>query len=425
LSSDTEGSSSRGGSLPPSAVPFSGRVSAETPNGATSDAAAAGAATDFATPAVQPPAYPSGDEPAHSDGVPDSSGAEAPQPLDGDLDDASLLELYAALCLTRAAEERLEVLQKQGHFSGGLYRSLGQEAGAVGAAYALRRRRDGTGDMLAPTVRATGALLLFGAEPEDYFRQYLARATSPTRGKEANVHWVDYERGFVGPVSPLGTMLEVMAGVTLSFRVRGEDRVGIVFYGDGASSTGAWHEGLNFAAVQTCPLILMVENNQWAFSTPTPRNTRVRSFTEKAPGYGIGAESVDGLDVIAVYEAVGRAAARARAGEGAQMVELRYFRRLGHAQHDPQDYVDPDVIAAWARRDPIDGFRKRLLHHGRATEEELVAVENEAQERCRLAAERAVAEPVPEPTGALDDVYTDVPTPRPWTRAESPDPRVR
>ena len=297
------------------------------------------------------------------------------------LDRDQLLELYGSLRLTRAAEERLEILQKQGHVTGGLYRSLGQEAGAVGAAFALQRRSDGTGDFLAPTVRAAGALFLFGGELVDFFRQYMARATGPTKGREANVHWVDYQKGLVGPVSPLGTMLAVMAGITLSFNLRSEDRVGMVFYGDGASSTGAWHEGLNFAAVQRCPLILMVEANQWAFSSPTAKNTRVKSFTEKAPGYGIGAESVDGTDVVAVYEAVSRAAAKARSGKGAQMVELRYFRRLGHAQHDAQEYVDPAVIAEWEARDPIDLFHARLLDHEWATEAELRSIRDDIEER--------------------------------------------
>jgi pyruvate dehydrogenase E1 component alpha subunit/2-oxoisovalerate dehydrogenase E1 component alpha subunit len=339
------------------------------------------------------------------------------------LDRDQLLELYRALCLTRAAEERLELLQKQGHMTGGLYRSLGQEAGAVGAAFALRRRTDGTGDFLAPTVRAVGALFLFGGDLVDFFRQYMARATSPTKGREANVHWVDYQKGFVGPVSPLGTMLEVMAGITLSFNLRGEDRVGMVFYGDGASSTGAWHEGLNFAAVQRCPLILMVEANQWAFSSPTVKNTRLESFTEKAPGYGIAAESVDGTDVLAVYEAVARAAARARSGEGAQMVELRYFRRLGHAQHDSQDYVDPALIAEWAARDPLELFHARMLDRGWAPEGELLAIRQEVEQECEVAAEQAIAEPMPFGPDAVDDVYTDVSMPHPWTRAEISDSR--
>ena len=337
---------------------------------------------------------------------------------------ASLHELYSVLCLTRAAEERLDVLQRQGHVNGGLYRSLGQEAGAVGAAYALRRRSDGTGDFLAPTVRAAGALFLFGAELVDVFRQYLARGTAPTRGREGKVYWADFSKGFVGPVSSLGTMLEVMAGITLSFKLRGEERVGMVFHGDGAASTGAWHEGLNFAAVQRCPLLLIVEANQWAFSTPTTKSTRVASFTEKATGYGIAAEAVDGTDVLAVFDAVRRAAALARAGEGARMVELSYFRRLGHAQHDPQEYVDPKVISEWEKRDPIDLFRDRMLVNDWATEEELNGLEAEAFERCRAAAAQAMEEPPPPGRDAVDDVYSDFALPHPWTRRDTLAPAV-
>jgi TPP-dependent pyruvate/acetoin dehydrogenase alpha subunit len=340
------------------------------------------------------------------------------------LDRDGLHALYSALRLTRAAEERLEILQKQGHVTGGLYRSLGQEAGSVGAAFALNRRDDGTGDFLAQTVRAAGALFLFGGELVDFFRQYMARATGPTKGKEASVHWVDYAKGFVGPVSPLGTMLEVMSGITLSFKIRGERRVGMVFCGDGASSTGAWHEGLNFAAVQRCPLILMVEANQFAFSSPPKTNTRVESFVEKAPGYGIDAESVDGTDVIAVFDAVSRSAQRARMGEGTQMVELRYFRRLGHAQHDGQEYVDPALIAEWEARDPIDQFHARMIENEWATEEELEAIRVAVEQECLVAAEQAICEPLPIGEDAVDEVYTDVVTPHPWTRGASLDSRL-
>ena len=327
------------------------------------------------------------------------------------------------MVLARAAEERLEVLFSQRHITGGIYRSLGQEAGSVGAAYALRRREDGTGDIVAPTVRATGAVFLMGGTPLQFFRQYLARATGPTRGRESKVYWTDYQTGLVAPTSPLGTMVEIMAGVGLAFKMKEEARVALVFCGDGASSTGAWHEGLCFAAAQRCPLVLMVEHNQWAFSSPTSTNTRVKTFVEKAPGYGLHAESVDGTDVLAVYECVQRAVARARAGEGAGMVETRYYRIAGHAQHDQQEYVDPDVLEEWKAKDPIARFRDRLLTEGHATAEELDASEQAAHEEVRIAAEQALSEPAPDGLSGLEDVYTDVPVRPRWIRTATPDPR--
>lgn len=333
-----------------------------------------------------------------------------------------LLGLYDAMVRAREAEDRLEILHRQGHVGGGVYRSLGQEAGPVGAAWALRRRTDGTGDVLGHTVRATGAVFLFGGTPLEYFRQYLARVTGPTRGREANVHWTDFDRGLVGPVSPLGTMVEVMSGITLSFRMRGEDRVGVVFYGDGASSTGAWHEGLGVAAALRCPLVLMVEANAWAFSTPTAKQTRVGSFVEKAPAYGIRGVSVDGNDAVAVHEAVVEVAERVRNGEGPWMVELRTYRRKGHAQHDPQDYVDPGELRAWEERDPIRRMRGRLVEGGHVDEDELDRRRSVIHEEMREAAQQAVAEPLPDGASALEDVYAGAGMPMPWTRLPVPEP---
>lgn len=336
-----------------------------------------------------------------------------------DLSTDRLLDIFQALVRARAAEERLELLFRQGHIGGGLYRSLGQEGASVGAAFALRRRVDGTGDVIAHTIRDTGALFLFGGTPGEYFRQYLARGTGPTRGKEANVHWTDFQRGFVGPVSPLGTMVGVMAGMTLSFKIRGQDRVGMVFYGDGASSTGAWHEGLNFAAVQGCPMVLVVTANGYAFSTPTRNQTRAASFSLRAQGYGVAGETVDGNDVLAVYEAARRAVARARSGDGVTLLELRTFRRKGHAQHDPQDYVPREELKAWEARDPILSFRDRLLKDGGLEESTLEELEAAAEEEMREEAERALADPFPEGKGALEGVYTDSLAAPHWTRRPS------
>src|SRR5437870_1058199 len=175
-----------------------------------------------------------------------------------DLSRAQRLELYYYMRLTRSLEEKLVNLYRQTKVIGGLFRSLGQEADAVGSAYALDRAK---GDILSPLIRNLGSMLVQGATPLEVFRQYMAKAESPTRGRELNIHFNDLERGFLGQISHLGDMVPVMAGVTLSFRMRREPRVGLVYVGDGAMSTGAFHEGLNFAAVQRLPLVVVAENN--------------------------------------------------------------------------------------------------------------------------------------------------------------------
>src|ERR671929_424635 len=214
------------------------------------------------------------------------------------------LELYYYMRLTRVLEERLVNLYRQTKVVGGLFRSLGQEADAVGSAYALDRSK---GDILSPLIRNLGSMLVQGAKPVEILKQYMAKGDSPTRGRELNIHYGDLVRGFIGQISHLGDMVPVMAGVTLSFKMRKQDRVGLVYVGDGATSTGAFHEGINFAAVQRLPLVVIVENNGWAYSTPTRMQTAAKSFADKAAGYGAAAERVDGNDMLAVYGAAKRA----------------------------------------------------------------------------------------------------------------------
>src|SRR5215210_1984511 len=274
---------------------------------------------------------------------------------------AELLEMYRLVRLTRALEEKLELLFKQSKVVGGLFRSLGQEGESVASAFALRRRDDGTGDMLSPLIRNLGSMLAIGARPVEVVRQYMARGDSPARGKELNIHFTDYRRGFIGQISPLGDLVPVMAGVALTFKQRGEDRVGMVYIGDGATSTGAFHEGINFAAVQRCPLVVVVENNGYAYSTPTRKQTLAAQFVDKAIGYGIAAEQADGNDVIATYAATKRAVDRARRGEGVTLVELITYRRKGHAEHDNQSYVPAGEIERWEREnDPLTRYLERL-----------------------------------------------------------------
>ena len=333
---------------------------------------------------------------------------------DGSLSREQKLELYYYMRLTRSLEERLVNLYRQTKVVGGLFRSLGQEADAVGSAYALDRSK---GDVLSPLIRNLGSMLVQGARPNEIIKQYMAKGDSPTRGRELNIHYGDLVRGFIGQISHLGDMVPVMAGVTLSFKMRKQDRVGLVYVGDGATSTGAFHEGINFAAVQRCPLVVVVENNGYAYSTPLRKQTAAKQLVDKAIGYGIAGEQADGNDVIATYEVTKRAVDRARAGEGVTLVELITYRRKGHAEHDNQSYVPPGEIDRWAsENDPIDRYAKRVLSEG-FDQTELTAIDARVQEEIDRATDEAEKSPMPEPTDALVGVYAEPPVVAPlWFR---------
>jgi len=205
-----------------------------------------------------------------------------------------LLELYRYLKLTRLVEERLVNLYRQTKVVGGVFRSLRQEATAVGSAYAL-----GPQDFITPLIRDLGAVLVKGIRPREIFAQYMAKAWGPSGGRDLNIHFGDMEKGFIGPISHLGDMIPVMTGVLLAARMQKKRTVAIAYIGDGGMSTGAFHEGLNFAAVQQLPLLVIAEYNHYAYSTPTSLQTSVRDLAEKAASYNIPAHIVDGNDVIA------------------------------------------------------------------------------------------------------------------------------
>src|SRR5881397_744958 len=286
--------------------------------------------------------------------------AAVPPPGGAALERAQLLEIYYYLRLTRTLEERLVALYRQTKVIGGLFRSLGQEGESVASAYALERGRHK--DVLSPLIRNLGSLLVMGARPVEILRQYMAKADSPTRGRELNVHFNDLEKGYLGQISHLGDMIPVMAGIALTFKLRREPRVGLVYIGDGGTSTGTFHEGLNFAAVQKVPLVVIGEYNHWAYSTPPAKQFAVKDLAEKAKGYGIPAVTVDGNDVFAVYEATKFAAERARQGHGVQFIEVKTYRRKGHAEHDDQHYVPKGELEQWAKaNDPVDRYVQRLI----------------------------------------------------------------
>lgn len=267
------------------------------------------------------------------------------------------LDLYYYMLLNRAVEETMVKLFRQNKIVGGLYSSLGQEAISVGSAYALEKK-----DWLAPMIRNIGALLVKGVPPRDIFTQHMAKYTSPTRGKDGTSHFGDLENlHIVSPISMLGDLIPVMTGVAMAGRYLGHKSVAMTWIGDGGSSTGVFHEGLNFAAVQKAPFVLILENNQWAYSTPVKLQVPLENLADRAKAYGIASYTVDGNNVVEMYKTTKEAVERARRGEGPVLIEAKTMRMRGHAQHDPAEYVPKEMFEYWKQRDPIALHEKFLM----------------------------------------------------------------
>ncbi len=313
------------------------------------------------------------------------------------------IELYYYMQLNRRLEERLGRLFRQNKIVGGVYSSLGQEAISVGTAYALEPR-----DWLAPMIRNIGALLVKGFRPRDIFTQHMARATSPTHGKDGTSHFGDLKvRHVVSPISMLGDLIPVMTGVAMAGRYLGHNIVAMTWIGDGGSSTGAFHEGLNLAATQRAPLVLVLENNQWAYSTPVARQVPLRDLADRARAYGISSRIVDGNDVLSVHQCAKQAVAECRAGRGPVLIEVKTMRMQGHAQHDPAGYVPKEMFAFWKERDPLVRFETYLTEHhlwDPAKKEEI-----DARIESELDADQKFAEdsPMPSPETAEQGVYCE------------------
>lgn len=318
--------------------------------------------------------------------------------------------------LTRMVEEKLGNLSAQGKVIGSLYRSLGQEGTCVGSAAALEPDK---GDIVAPILRDLGAVLTMGGRPAEVFQQYMAK-NGPTRGRELNIHFGAPERNFIGPVSMLGEMIPLMCGIALGFKMRKQPGVALCYIGDGGASTGPTHEGLNLAAVLDLPFILIIENNGYAYSTPTERQSRLTRLSDRALAYGIPGVTVDGNDVLAVYDATREAADRARRGEGPTLIESVTFRMKGHAQHDNQAYVPREVIAEWESKDPIARHERFMLENGFASREDIDGLVAHINGQLDAAVAEAEATPMPEGSTALLDVFENsVAVRAPWLAAIS------
>lgn len=317
-----------------------------------------------------------------------------------------LLELFYFARLTRDVEERLAILYRQNKVVGGLYRSLGQEGESVASAYALRGR-----DATAPLIRNLGALITRGVRPRDIFAQYMAKGTSPTGGRDLNVHFSHMPEGdvdepiIIGPISMLGDLIPVMAGIGLAARMRGEPIVAMTYIGDGGTSTGAFHEGMNFAAVQKLPLVVIAEDNKFAYSTPIAKQMAIGRIDQRAEAYGIPHELIDGNDMLAVFESSARAVARARAGDGPTLIGVDTMRMRGHAEHDDMRYVSKALLDEWESKDAITRYRAKLLEMTVATDTELVEIERQSKSFAEAEADEALAAPLPEASSGSYGVY--------------------
>jgi len=305
------------------------------------------------------------------------------------------------LKLTRESELRIEnVLYRQGKIVGGVFVGRGQEAIGVGAAFTMR-----AGDVSFPCHRDFSVYLIRGLPLADMFANWLGRGDSPTRGRENTLHIGDMGLGLVPIISPLGSTAPVACGVAMVMKQRGQGNVALVHFGEGTSSLGHVHESMNFAAVRKLPLIFICNNNQFAYSTPVELQFAVKSLAVRGPAYGMPGESVDGTDVLAVHDAVGRAVARARAGKGPSFLECVTMRMAGHSAHDAAEYVPKKLKENWAKKDPILRLEKLLLARKIVTKQQAEEMNKRINAEIDAAVTAAEARPLPRGEDAIEGVY--------------------
>jgi TPP-dependent pyruvate/acetoin dehydrogenase alpha subunit len=340
-------------------------------------------ATDIAQPAG-----PGGvDEPRGSESLANSAHLT--------LDDR--IALLRAMLMMRGVEERAMTLYRQGKVPGSFYDGYGQEAVSAGAAFAMAPE-----DRLCVLHRDLAAHLIRGVSPARILSQYLGRAAGITRGRDANVHFGDRRLGCVGMVSMLPDMMLVAAGMAMAFKIRGEARCALTWFGDGSTSRGDFHEAMNWAGVQKLPVVFVLENNQYAYSTPLDKQFAVDPV-QRAAAYGFAGVTVDGNDVEAMFESTRAARERALAGEGPTLIEAVTMRMHGHAAHDDMKYVPKEQVEQWRKRDPVERQESRLRAQGVDVE----AVRESAKAEIDAATEEALAGPMPDPAEATEGVFCE------------------
>lgn len=316
------------------------------------------------------------------------------------LDREDLFAVYRSMLITRGIEDRGHILYKQGKIPGSFYTGRGNEAAAVGVATAM-----GPDDVGTPLHRDMGVHVVRGIEPWRIFAQYMGRVDGPTKGKDGNVHMADANLGLIAMVSHLPAMLPVAVGCALAFRIRGERRVAVAWFGEGASARGDCHEGMNFAAVRQLPVVFVCDNNQWAYSTPTHLSYATEHVADRAEAYNFEGVVVDGTDVLAVYREARRAIEKARAGGGPTLIECLTLRMEGHAVHDDAFYVPKEMYEEWAKSDPVERFRTWLIENADMTDEEEEEIAGGAKKLLNDALQRAEESPLPDPATLTEGVF--------------------
>lgn len=303
------------------------------------------------------------------------------------------LSAFRFMLLARVLDDKFAALYRASKIQGGVYLGRGQEALSAAMGVSLQK-----GDVFAPLIRDAAGRLAFGETVLDSVRTYLGSSLGPMRGRDGNVHRGNPAEGLLAMVSHLGSMISVVNGVLLARRFQKKfGTVGATCIGDGGTSTGAFHEGINQAAVEKLPLVLVLANNQYAYSTPTSRQFACDNLAEKAVGYGVDVHTVDGTDLSACLKVIGEAVSRARHGSGPQMVVARLLRLCGHGEHDVADYVDPELKKSPLGRDCLKVAQDFLTQRQWLDEAQYAAMKEEAVHEIEAAVAQAQREPAPDP----------------------------
>jgi TPP-dependent pyruvate/acetoin dehydrogenase alpha subunit len=311
------------------------------------------------------------------------------------------IQMLYTMKLAREIETRIErKLYRQGKILGGVYVGRGQEAISVGACLQLQKE-----DSICPSHRDMGAFLIKGFSPRAIFAQYMGRSTGPTRGKDGNLHMGDLHKNTIAFVSMLGDTIPVAVGVGLSYKMRHQKQVVLCFFGEGTSSRGDFHEGLNMASVLKVPVVYICNNNQYAYSTPMEKQMAIPEVSLRAQSYGMPGVTVDGNEVLTVYETVGAAIDRARQGGGPSLIECKTFRMTGHSAHDDMKYVPKELLEEWEAKDPIHRFEAQLLQNRVLIESEIQRMDQQIILETDEAVALAEQDPYPEPEETLQGVY--------------------